>query len=282
MWILLGTFFGVLFLFLMIAIISEIKFHLECKSESNKLARYYKDEGKNDITLLEAFMRENSISFPEEKNRDDEYFYSCLKNVKEHFSHKIVYQNLKKAGFSKSNSFSLDNCGEIFYNQESVLIFHELFEFLVFIYPRFHNELVKYNYLDSYRKDHYLSLDEVFRYLEKLKNPDFYKEFATIIPKNEIYWYVNGGASAGYQLVETGSGAIVGGLLLGPVGAMLGAASGNKKIKELEKEKAIIFGEKSKQYWIVSDSEFTFDRIFELLNKHFPNHRLSSSYAKHL
>ena len=282
MWIFLGTFFGVLFLILVIALISEIKLRLEIKSESNKLARYYKDEGKKDITLLETFMRENSISFPAEKNRDDEYFYSCLRNVKEHFRHKIVYQNLQKAGFSKSNSFSLDNCGEIFYNQKSVLIFHELFEFLVFIYPKFHNELVKYHYGDSYRKDHYLSLDGVFRYLEKLKNPDFYKEFATIIPKNEIYWCVNDGASAGYQLVETGSGAIVGGLLLGPVGAMLGAASGNKKIKELEKEKTIIFGEKSKQYWIVSDSEFTFDRIFELLNKHFPNHRLSSSYAKHL
>lgn len=278
--VLLGIFVGGILLTCIIASIFQIKENREQKRKYNRLRIYYNYKGKKDITLLEKFMKENLISFPKTKFNSVEYVKNCLNNIKEHFKNKFVYKNLEKAGFSRSRSCRLDNCGQVFYDQNYVLIFHELFNFLTFLFPEENNGLVTYHYRDDYDKDHYLSLIEVFRRFEKLKNPNFYKEFATILPKKDIYWYVKDEVSVGYKLGKAGTGAVFGGLLLGPAGAILGAANSRKTIENAEKNRTIIFGEKSKRYWIVSNSPSSFESIFDLLIEHFPNHRLSDSYSK--
>ena len=85
--------------------------------------------------------------------------------------------------------------------------------------------------------------------------------------------------SKGYKLANAASGAIVGGLLFGSAGALLGAGSGKKELKEIDKEKVIIFGEKYKQYWVVGES-YHFERAFNDLSNHFPNQKYADSYSK--
>ena len=129
----------------------------------------------------------------------------------------------------------------------------------------------------------YWDLREVLSFFKTLESPESYSTLAKKIFLKELFWYVEYPSSAGHSLADTAAGAVIGGLILGPVGALAGAMSTNNSHKKDEKEKiSVVLGQKGGSCWCIAEGEYNTQRAIEKLSEHFPQNRSSDRYRKTL
>lgn len=248
------------------------------KNEPKKMIKYFNNEGKKEIEKMESFMRSNNIPIPTRNDNDDVLYY-----IKTLFNETLLkYQyllkkELEQAGYT--DSFNLKNVGVIYYNTNSVLIYRDIF--FSDIEPSVKNGIT-YAHTDINGNKQYWSLEEFLGFCKKLEKPNAYQTLATTLSLEDIYWYVEHPTSSGYDLADTASGAIVGGLLLGPVGAIAGAVSSSKTQEKNESEEIEVFWVQESTRYSIAKGKYDANSAVTLLNKHFPNNRSSDRYKKHM
>ena len=244
---------------------------------NKRLNQYLENNGENEIKKAETFMKEKHISLPSKTNDMLTYMESLLKGILKHYREQLK-KALKKADYS--NSFTIANFGTLYYNSKNVLIYDDVFayEFKPALKPS-----ITYTCSDAKGNKKSWSLEEIFQFCENLAEPNAYKNLAKQIPINELYWYVEYPTSAGYKLTSAGVDAVVGGVLLGPVGALMGAVGSSKKSEKKEKDEIrVLLGQASATYWQIAKGEYETKTMIETLNRHFPKRRLSDSYKNHI
>lgn len=271
MWIILGTFLALPVAFALAWLISNIKEELNNKKISE---RFGEKEGTQEIEKLKSFMKNSNIPIPTKMDDSGVYIKSLLRLTHNHYEN-MLKKSLEENGYSKN--FELSKIGTVYYNSQYALIFKNIF---IYITPNVKSGFT-YSYTDVNGKKQYLSLQQFIDFCKSLGEPNAYKTLSKQIAHEDLHWYVEYPASAGYNLADTAAGAVIGGLALGPIGALLGATSSSKSQKKKEEEEVEVFWvEKSVHYSIDhgTDCKYTIDK----LNKHLPKNRLSDSYKKNI
>ena len=247
--------------------------HIKDKLNDKKIKKSFDEkEGNQEIKKLESFMKDSNISLPERCKDSGEYVKKLLYKTLTHYQN-ILKEALKEAGYSKN--FDLNKVGTVYYNSKYVLIFKNVF---FYIQPDVKSGFT-YSYTDNNGDKQYLSLQQFIDFCKSLREPNAYKTLSKQIAHKDLHWYVEYPTSAGYKLADTAAGAIVGGIALGPVGALAGAASSSNSQKKAEEQDIEVFWvEKSVRYSIDKGSFCKY--TIEKLNEHLPKNRLSDSYKK--
>ena len=105
---------------------------------------------------------------------------------------------------------------------------------------------IKYSSKTSYEVK---SLSTFFENLEKTYNKYHILGSSKKIPMEDFYWRTVGGMSGQGSLTHIASGAILGGLIAGPLGAVLGGASSDKDNDTVNEKRNLVVGSKDKEYY---------------------------------
>ena len=273
LWIVLGSFVAVLAIIGLTFLTSDI----QEKSNNQKMQEYFSDAGKKEIDALESFMKQNNISIPERGDDNElDYIKSLIYDTIEHFECGLIH-DLENAGYEEC--FDLYKIGRIYYNSEHALIYKDVF---IYVKPCVKNGVASYTYFSDSGQSCYLTLTDLLEFCTKLGEPNAYKDLAKEVALDDLHWYVEYPASAGHRLADTGAGAIVGGLLLGPVGAIAGAMSSSKSSGEKEKNEVEVFFVQDSVSYSVAKGEDNVDQTIKELSEHLPNNRWPDSYKKHM
>lgn len=124
-----------------------------------------------------------------------------------------------------------------------------------------------------------MSVSTLIDNVKMLDDKDFIKSNFDTINWDDLIWYLDGVPK---HMMHTGSiatGAIGGALLLGPVGAVAGAISGNKDAKEAKerilREMKLVFGYCGGRKWVINtdwDSS-SFQDDFQFFLENCPDRR---------
>lgn len=250
-----------------------------CKNEEKAIEKYLNEEGKQDIPTMETYLKDHQIAMPRTLPNDTKtaYMERLLEKCNRHY--KAIYQKtLEDAGYTKS--VRIRNFATIYYNSESAIIMT-----CVLSFPHDHlrkkSDKIGYGYEDEQGNEAFFSLKELIEVYESFGKPDAPEKHGLKMPVDDICWYVVRPASSGYKLADKAAGAVVGGLLLGPVGALAGGMSASKSQKKDEKnEIEVIFGGESIGHWSVAKGDYRVQDPIEQLTEHFPKKRLPDRYQK--
>ena len=250
---------------------------LKKKNDEIKMQDYFRHKGKQEIEQLESFMQTSGILLPKQSDDKLRYMKSLLDKTLQHYQD-ILLDNLKKAGYTKH--FQLNNVGIVYYNSKYALLYRDVF---MYVEPSITTGVVRYQYRDRDSNTHRWTLSQVLEHCQKLEERFAYETLAKQIRLEDVYWYVEYPNSSAYKLGGIAASAVVGGILLGPVGALAGGMSANKNQNKEEKEKVeVIFGQKSGNRavtsWSVAQGEGASKYMAEYLTKHLPNNRLPDTY----
>ena len=258
--------------------------YLSDVSEEKTLKAYYSSEkGKNDISRLESFMVSYNIPLPSSSKNEVgvEYMRSMLYHTESHFN-RILDSALCKAGYK--NYFKLDSVGRVYYNSRHAMIYHNVF--IENSRPSVKSGVVTYSFQDAEGNRKHWTLSQFFEQCQKIENTP-YKEFTREVNLEDLYWFVIYPSSAGHRLADKAAGAVIGGVLLGPVGALAGGMSASSSQKKEENaEIEVVFGQKSEGKtiisWSVAKGDIRSEHAIEELTKHLPNNRLADAYRNRL
>ena len=168
----------------------------------------------------------------------------------------------------------------IFYNKKQVIIPSDLLchfslnRYSTTIYAT-ENEI---KYFGTREKKDGLSISTVIDNVKKLDDKDFIKSNTNTVKWNDLIWYLDG-VPRMVHVGNVGAGAIGGALLLGPIGAVAGAISGNKDANEakqrIEREMKLMFGYCGGKKWVINTdwNSSSFQDNFEFFLETCPDRR---------
>lgn len=264
-----------------VAVSIEVSVNLGLKHEEKALKKYFRHKGKKDIETLETYLTNNNISVPYRATSEIDTFYvKRLLNRCYSYNIGILKDNLKQAGYEKNVAIS--GFATIYYNSENAIVYEDVFS-CFYDRPCIKSREVLYKHNDEAGNEYYCSLSRMIEVYESFGEPDAYKDLGVQIPLKDLYWYVEHPTSAGYKLADTAAGAIVGGVLFGPVGALAGGMSTSKSQKKEESnEIKVVLGGKSIGWWYAAEGEDRTNQAVETLTEYFPKNKYKDGYKKHL
>lgn len=251
------------------------------KSDTAKLTNYFTNEGKADIEKIELYMKSNNIEFPDKSDNVIKYVNALLSKITAH------YYSIWSASLSKSRykyGGKINGFGSFYYNSKTVLIYDDVVHvepFLQKLEVVVKSE-VQYKHTNAKRDEQYWNLEQLLDHFKSLGEPKAHITLARSIPRADFFWYVEYPESMGSRTFDVGAGAVVGGVLLGPAGALIGASSTAKhQEKEIATEMSVIVGQRSVEYWRVAKGESASKDAIETLDTSFPKNRYKDSYKNH-
>jgi hypothetical protein len=244
--------FAVLAVLIIIPIVGLIAEAI-AKSREEKLDDLLEELAPNDIKKIKKAMMELGITVPADS-------YSNTSTLK------IYIEELCKYVYSKVDESVPEGCASkyfpdallIFYDKNQVIILSDLLfhfcnnnRFLPKIYAT-ENGI---KYFGTKEKKDGMSISTVIDNVKKLDDKDFIKSNTNTVKWDDLIWYLNGVPHM-LHVGNVGAGAIGGALLLGPIGAVAGAISGNKDANEakqrIEREMKLMFGYCGGKKWVIN------------------------------
>ena len=125
------------------------------------------------------------------------------------------------------------------------------------------------------------SLDVFFEKAEYYYNPSFLMTMA--YDKTSIYWGVTGLPTILHDTARGMTGALVGGLAFGVVGAVVGAASRIDKPSQENDKREIVIGIKNREEWTIvayKKNPSKFYSAEKFLSKTLPDNRAPDRYLR--
>ena len=268
----------IVLVFFAIIAIAVVGPDLKEKHDKPKISEYFNGEGKKDIAKIkEEISRVTTNGIPSNFS-DNMYDYAkALLNKLRSGYETLIKRSLHQNGYT--DYFELDKIGTIYYSSKKALIYNNIF---LSVSPCICFGKIMYRYKNPRGENIDMSLDNLIDFYKKYAATDSYISLAWAnVDIQDLHWHVVYPSSSGYKLADIGAGAVLGGLLLGPVGALAGGMSSNNSSKKSEKdETAIVFGGKGIGYHTIAKGEYECERVFEKLNKYLPKNRTKDTYRK--
>lgn len=252
-----------------------------CPKRVSSQENFYKELYNSEIANIESQMKNHSIDLPEFEEGKEKDLNEYLKSIERHFrfygKHCIKgYEfliinpcNGMRVFFNKKKIFIITNRCLDFIDAELRYKYDEKRKKIVYYYPVTKNKIAQ---------TEETTIEELFGRFETEANIEYVKANSSEISMSHLRWHVGGLDPASKHLSNIASGAVMGGLLFGGVGALAGAMYSDKDAKKHKNEKIFIrFGANYSNDWIVSEA-YEFSQTFKRLNEHFPDKREDDQY----
>ena len=232
---------------------------------------------KYDICKIKDFLNEVGKPIPNDGNNDYDTLENYYRAINSYVNDQI---NKQLQGYYKYKAFY--NCNlYIRYNSEEVIIPSELLcNFNKMFFEVVHATESGITYYGTDKGIGGMTVVTLIDTLKKFEDRQFVLSNIDIVKWDDLIWYLDGVPDSS-ALAAAAAGATVGGLLLGPVGAVAGALSAdkrnNEKVNDIRSRCRLVFGYKRPggKKWTIStgmDSK-SFESNFEFFNETCPNIR---------
>lgn len=244
---------AVLIIIPVVGLIAEAIAKSKKEKNEEKLDDLLEKLAPNDIKKIKQAMIELGITVPEDSFNNKLTLERYINELCKYVSSKVD-ESVPEGCASKCFSDTL----LIFYDQNQVIIISDLlFDFYNndWFRPRIYATENGIKYFGTGEKKGGMSISTVIDNVKKLDDKDFIKSNINTVKWDDLIWYLDGVPSM-LHVGNVAAGAIGGAILLGPIGAVAGAISGNKdanKAKQrIEREMKLMFGYCGGKKWVIN------------------------------
>lgn len=224
------------------------------KKKEEKTETLFAAVNDEDVRIIRETFRTLNLSpnYPLDSVKNYEF---CLSQLREYYKKKIM---------ARLNCHDMLDLMKMYiaYSDNEVYILSSKYYILNFKSKMGKNGIIYYYDVPEKLSSIKLTLKELLWELKSLTMRDDVVK----IDRNRFYWKVEG-SKDDKSIGEMLAGATIGGVLLGPAGAIAGGAS--SAAKRGEDTRRVILGETHGKYWVI-DSYY--DLVVERMCKHLPKH----------
>lgn len=239
-WI-IALIFVAAFIAIPIAIINKVE-----QKDKDRVDQFAPDDAKQ----IKQVLSELGIPVPEGSYSNTQYLRVCLTALRKYADSKVrssIDTGYQYKHFDHTNFYILYNKSEVLIPSDILCRFNGGVEI--------HATESGIKYFGTRGKKDGISISALIADVKKLESKEFIKSNIKTAQWNDLVWYLNG-VPTWVHAGNIGVGALGGALLLGPIGAVAGAVSGNKKANEekekIEREMELVFGYCNGKQWVIN------------------------------